>query len=45
MKKTLKEAFVFIFRIYWEGLHFSRRLKIAKLDKMLDTEIDFETLY
>ena len=42
----LKEEFSSIFALYCMGRHFSsRRFEIVKLDKIVDTEMDLETLY
>ena len=42
MKTTRKEEFFSILALYWEGRHFScRRFEIVKLDKIVDTEMDF----
>ena len=46
MKTTLIEDFLSIFALYCEGHQFSsRRFEIVKLDKIVDTEMDLETLY
>ena len=46
VKTTTKEAFLSIFTLYCDGRNCcSRSLDIAKLDKILDREINFKTLY
>ena len=45
MKTPVKEAFFSIVTLYWQRPKFSsRKLEMANLDKLLDLEINFESL-
>ena len=46
MNRAIKETFFSIFILYCEGRHFtSRRFEIAKLEKILDSQMNLKNLY